>query len=358
LQFSLGNVHVAMSIKRFKWICFATIAVAFFACGDNTPPAVVEWQRAFRTADLEGCALASPVLADSSAGPVVIVATSEGVIAAYQQDGMIRWQLKLPANTGHRAWLAATPALVDKFLVVAWQDAIGESRISHHVAVVNVDTGILEGAFPTLTLSATAQGIPFLPSNAFSRAAIVAARRGGEELGVAYVSFGNIRDIQPWHGWVFEIDLKAWRDVGATAAVSSVLLTTSQSDCGPPGGDGAVDMRCGGGVWAPSGPTLVPDGDDYQLWVATGNGYLDLDTNNFANSVLRTGRGLHFAPSCSNQCDNFNPIDPNRACMDSCTDLFMPRLRPSDPPLSPPNQRCVGKTFLECYAALDLDLGR
>jgi hypothetical protein len=43
--------------------------------------------------------------------------------------------------------------------------------------------------------------------------------------------------------------------------------------------------------------------------------------------------------------------------MESCANVFMPRLRPGDPPLSPPNGLCDGKTFLECYGRLDLDLG-
>jgi len=65
---------------------------------------------------------------------------------------------------------------------------------------------------------------------------------------------------------VFELDLDRRRADGAAAAISARLLTTPEADCGPTGGTGADDMLCGGGVWAPSGPTLVPRGDDYGFW--------------------------------------------------------------------------------------------
>lgn len=43
--------------------------------------------------------------------------------------------------------------------------------------------------------------------------------------------------------------------------------------------------------------------------------------------------------------------------MASCRNLFIPRLMPDDPPLQPASGVCDGLTFLECYAALDQDLG-
>jgi hypothetical protein len=106
-------------------------------------------------------------------------------------------------------------------------------------------------------------------------------------------------------------------------------------------------------VWAPSGPIVV--GDD--LWIPTGNGQLDLGRNDYANTIMRTHRGLAFDPHCDATCASFDPVDPSPACMASCSDLFIPRLRDGDPALSPPNGLCDGKTFLECYARLDLDLG-
>jgi hypothetical protein len=332
------------------------------ACGGGGDETGLGLERAVRTADVTGCTYASPVVA----GDRVVIATTDGVVAAYGVDGAPRWQTTLPSPAGYRAWIGATPAVVeDHRVVVAWQDAVidGEDRVAHHVAVLDAATGALDPAFPITTLAATAPAhdgatVEFLASNNFSRSALVHARRAGDELGVVYVGFGNLRDIQPWHGWVFELDLDAWRAGGAAAAISAVRLTTPEADCGPPGESGADDMLCGGGVWAPSGPTLVPRGDDYELWIATGNGLLDLAHGQLANTVIRTGRGLGVDPACdAAACADFDPIAPAEACMASCRDLFMPRLAPGDPPLTPPLGRCDGLGFLECYAELDLDLG-
>jgi hypothetical protein len=325
------------------------------ACGGGDDVPGLGLERAVRTADVTGCTYASPVVA----GDQLVIATTDGVVAAYGVDGAPRWQTTLPAPAGYRAWIGATPAVVDDhWIVVAWQDAVidGEDRVAHHVAVLDAATGALDPAFPIATLAATApayDGTPveFLASNNFSRSALIHARRAGDDLGVVYVGFGNLRDIQPWHGWMFELDLDAWQTGGAAAAIAAVRLTTPEADCGPPGESGA-------GVWAPRGPTLVPRGDDYELWIATGNGLLDLAHGQLANTVIRTGRGLGVDPACdAAACADFDPIAPAEACMASCRDLFMPRLAPGDPPLAPPLGRCDGLGFLECYAELDLDLG-
>lgn len=332
-------------------------------CGDDREPLVLA--RAFVTPENAGCTYASPVVAAPGGVATVITATTEGVVAAYEVDGTARWQVTLPAPAGFRAWIGATPAVIDdQLIVVAWQDTVatGEERTSHRVAVLDAETGALDPAFPIVTLAATvpASGggaVEFLPAYNFSRSELVHARQAGEGLGVVYVSFGNLRDIQPWHGWVFELDLDRWRADGAAAAISARLLTTPEADCGPRGGTGADDMLCGGGVWAPSGPTVVPRGDDYELWIPTGNGLLDLQANQLANTVIRSGRGLAVDPACGTECAPFDPIAPAPSCMESCRNLFIPRLAPGDPPLDPPAGRCDGLSFLECYAALDLDLG-
>jgi len=343
----------------------AVIGVLAAACGDNLEFAThaVTLERVVRTDELPGCAWASPVVTPGEA-PLVVVATGQGVVTAYEPGGAVRWQTTLPVPADRRAWIASTPAVVDNYLVLAWQvtAATGSTRFAHQVGVLDAATGALDPAFPIVTLAATkpATGggqVTFNPPTQFSRAAIVAARRPGDVLGMAYVSVGNIQDIQPWHGWVFEIDLDRWRALGADAAIASVLLTTPEADCGPPGDSGSDDMRCGGGIWTPSGPTLVPTGDDYALWIPTGNGVLDVSRGDYANAVLQVGRGLSFDPGCDARCAGFDPIAPDPGCMASCTELFMPRLRVDDPPLAPPGGRCDGLTFLECYAKLDLDLG-
>jgi hypothetical protein len=340
------------------------LAAALFVlvgCGDNVHPKV-KLQRAFRSADTAGCAWASPVVTGGD-DPLVVVATGEGVVTAYTPDGDVRWQTLVAALTaGDRAWIAATPAIVDDHVVIAWQDADESSnRHAHHVAVLSATTGALDPTFPTVALTASlpATGggqVAFLDSTQFSRSTLIAARRPGDTLGVVYVSYGNLQDIQPWHGWVFEVDLDRWQASGAAAAVTAVALTTPETDCGTPGMSGSEEMICGGGVWAPGGPTLVPVGNDYELWIPTGNGQLDLGRNDYANTILRTGRGLALTPACS-ACASFDPIAPDPTCMASCANAFIPRLRPGDPPLSPPNGLCDGLTFLQCYGRLDLDLG-
>ncbi len=201
--------------------------------------------------------------------------------------------------------------------MVAWQDAIGETRSAHHAAVIDAATGALDPAFPTVTLTASVPGhggnVPFLAANNFSRSTLITAKRPGDDLGMVYVTFGNLRDIQPWHGWIFALDLDAWRAGGA--AIAHTLLTTPETDCGPPGDSGSDDMICGGGIWAPSGPTLVPTTDSFELWVPTGNGQLDLARGDLANTIMRVPPDLAFDPGCDPvACADFDTTAPAEAC--------------------------------------------
>ncbi|HVK83723.1 MAG TPA: hypothetical protein VM513_06430 [Kofleriaceae bacterium] len=338
------------------------------ACGDNLahyPDAPsdsdVRLARAFRTESLPGCAYASPVLVEAGGETRALVVTSQGWVAAYTLDGEQRWAFELEAPGDEAAELAATPVAVGHRAVIAWQNrgADSQSRSSHHAAVVDVATGTLDPEFPELTFAASQPGndgeVMFRATNAYSRSTIVLGKRPGDELGLAYVGFGNLRDEQPWHGWLFELDLDAWRSGGTAAAFSSVLLVTPEASCGNlPTFDGG----CGGGIWAPSGPHVIQRPDGFELWVPTGNGQLDVSRRDYANSILRVGPGLAFDPHCDPvACATFDPRAPAEACMASCRDMFMPRLRAGDPPLAPQNGRCDGLTFLECYAELDLDLG-
>jgi hypothetical protein len=329
------------------------------------PPASVDLVRTWRSADVPGCALASPLLVTSQGQELLLTAYSDGVlIGTSLTDGSEVFRVALAAPAGQAVHIAATPGVLGSRVVVATmlRDAASARRLAHQVVVLDLETRALDPRFPALTLAASLPAedggvVDFSPANAYSRAAIPTTHPADMTYGLAYVAYGNIQDIQPWHGWLFEIDLDAWAAGGT--AVSGTFLATPERDCGPPGESGSDGMICGGGVWSPPGPTLVERTDGtFEIFVPTGNGQLDLGRHDYANSVARLGRGLAFAPTCdAAACASFDPIDPSRACMESCRDLFIPRLLPGDPPFAAPGGRCDGKTFFECYAILDWDLG-
>lgn len=348
----------------------AAVATAPIACGDNLPPpddvAQVGLERVWRSDDAPGCTIASPLMVESRGDQVLLAALASGdVIATSPEDGSEVFRLTLPAPPGQVPHIAATPGLFGSRVVVPYmlRDADSGDRMDHAMAVIDLEARNFDGDFPVFFLAASipasdeSGAVEFLPAHAYSRAAVPVAHPAGSTHGLAYVAFGNLQDIQPWHGWLFEIDLDAWAAGGEP--VSAVFLATPETDCGPDGESGSSDMICGGGIWSPPGPTLFDrGGGDFELYVATGNGQLDLGRRDYANSVLRVGRGLAFDPACDPEaCADFDPIDPALDCAESCRDQFIPRLRPGDPPFDPPDGRCDGKTFFECYALLDWDLG-
>lgn len=347
----------------------AAFAAAPIACGDNLPRAdqapALGLERAWRSPDLPGCTIASPLLVESRGQEVLLAALASGdVVATSSADGSEVFRVNLTAAAGRTTHIAATPGVFGSRVVIPYmvlQSDTGE-RVAHRVVVLDLETRALASSFPPLTLTASVPAsddsgeVEFLAANAYSRSAVPVAHPAGSTFGLAYVAFGNLQDIQPWHGWLFEIDLDAWAAGGER--ISAVLLATPETDCGPPGESGSSDMICGGGIWSPPGPTLFERDDGFELYVATGNGQLDLGRRDYANSVLRVGRGLAFDPACDPEaCADFDPIDPAPDCMESCRDEFIPRLLPGDPPFDPPDGRCDGKTFFECYALLDWDLG-
>ena len=303
---------------------------------------------------------ASPLLVESRGEPFVLVASSDGTITAVEPlTGAAAWSLRPPASSERRPFLAATPAWVGGSLVVSYQE--GQT---HRVAVIDLERRAYDDDYPVLELAAEKQAadasgvVSFNSLTALSRAAVAHARTDETEMGYVYVSFGGLMDIQPWHGWVFEIDLDAWKAKGAKAAVSGVLLTTPETDCGEPGASGSYHMLCGAGVWAPAGPQVYWTEGGFELLVPTGNGQLDLTRKDYANTLMRLRRGLEFDPACDEQlCADFDPIRPAEECMESCRNLFIPRLMPGDSPLRPASGACDEKTFIECSAALDYDLG-
>ncbi|MFO0711078.1 MAG: hypothetical protein U0353_14620 [Sandaracinus sp.] len=372
LGLSLSRARTSAS-RRALSASALSLALAPLLASCETPAPIreitVSGTRSWRSETFAGCVLASPLETTVAGVRSVIVASGDGRVALLDPDtGATRASLALPHEAGQIAHVIATPALVSaERLVVAYQEVLATAsdpaagpRSAHRVVVVDLATMALDPAFAPLTLEASVPAvlgsgaIDFLASNALSRSRLVHAPSSAG-LGHVYVSFGNARDIQPWHGWVFEIDLEHW----GTTPISAVLNTTPESDCGPAGAPGDREMVCGGGVWAPAGPLFVPaaEGREFELVIPTGNGHLDVDQGLYAHTLMRVrGPGLHFESGCDESlCAGFDVTDPSPECLSSCESLFVPRMLPGDPPFDAP--ACAGLSFFECYAALDWDLG-
>jgi len=338
---------------------------------DHLPPVTADGKslsttRMFPTKDHPGvvfdhCVYASPIAYDGS----IVEAAAGFVVALDPESGAERWRVTLPADDGDEGLVIATPVRVGHLLVVGYQ-TIGtpgkeSPRTSQRVAVVDLDAHALDERFETVELDHTFQSVdgedvPFKPPNTLGRSELTHVDVPGEDLGRVYVTFGNARDIQPWHGFAFELDLDAW--AAGDDAVSGQLVTTKEPDCGTPGHSGARERVCGGGLWAPSGAEVIPRGDSYDLILSPGNGVLDLSREDYANTMMRVGPGLDFDPGCdADACADFDPDDPSDACVTSCDNLYIPRLLPEQEPFTTETGECEGDTMFQCWAKLDYGSG-
>jgi len=309
--------------------------------------------------------IASPALDVSQNEPRIIVPVSNGVIAALDAEtGALDWQLNAPTPEGQQAQLISTPVVINNKLVIMYQCLDKGVRISHRLAVIDLVKKQLDNSFPVLTFTAeqaTADGratVKFNPPTAYSHAALKHIDRPDSQHGFVYAAFGNAGDIQPFHGWVFEIDMDAWQQQSTKQAIRSVLLTTPEAECPSKMEYGTQEMICGGGVWVPAGPLITGTEDDVELFIPTGNGQVDLARHDYANALMRVKPGLKFDAGCdAGLCSNFNPLNPNPACLTSCKNLFIPRPAPGNAPIKPPYHECDDKDFWECLAWMDYDLG-
>jgi hypothetical protein len=309
--------------------------------------------------------LASPLLDFSQGKPRIIIPVANGIIALQDiETGVIKEKIQIPIPEGKRIQISATPTLIGTDLVVIYQCIEKGRRVSLNVVVLDLENNKLNDAFPMIELNATkptADGlavVTFDPVMAYPHAAIKYAPRKNSELGWVYIALGNAGDTQPFHGWVFEIDMGAWKSLGIEQAISNVLVTTPESECLVNYDWGTREMICGGGVWTPAGPQLDMDNDDFELLVPTGNGQIDLARHDYANTLMRVKQGLQFDPECDDQfCAIFEPNNPSLACLESCKNLFIPRLDPKNKPLRPASGDCDDKTFWQCLAWMDYDLG-
>ncbi len=292
--------------------------------------------------------------------PFLLVLPSSGSVAALDlQSGRLKWEVKLPHAKTQEAELRAAPLQVNGQLVVAYttRDRI-EGATTHRAAVIDLRRGVLNRSFANLvftaeTPAADARGtVVFDPEWHLPRS--IAHIPSGGGFGHAYVSFGGNQDQGAWHGWLFELDLDVWRRGLPGRAISSVFVTTPEADCD----DGTEGKLCGGGIWAYAGPQIYRSPTGYEILVQTGNGRLDLERGNYAQSLLRLGPGLKFDPACDRRlCAGGNPREPSNECLATCRNLFVPRLLPTDTPLRPANGSCDGKPFMECLNINDWDFG-
>lgn len=314
------------------------------------------------------CIYGSPMAVRSQGEDAILVIGVEGEMRLLDPDtGADVWGMQLaPTAPADLIGVVATPTIVAERYAVFGYAEIQRSPwdiLGFYVAVLDLDTRALSTDFERIHIQASVPSqdgsgdVVFEPLRAVNRGAMKHVDVPDRELGLVYVSYGNGPSVQPFHGWVFELDLDAWRTSGPDAAVTGTLLTTAENDCGPPGNP--MTMVCGGGVWNAAGPTIDvrPDGT-YEIFVATGNGRVDFDIGAYAHAVMRTGRGLGFDRACDEtMCAPFDELDPARGCLESCANIFVPRLPEGEPPLLDGEGRCEGLTFLECYGALDADLG-
>lgn len=309
--------------------------------------------------------VASPLLYRTPTMSLIIIAASNGEVAALSTETGARvWQLEVPTPKDQEAELVATPVIIGDKLVVIYQCIHRGKRVSHRLAVIDLTEKRFDRNFPILTFSAEKTGkdgiskIRFNPPTAFSHGALKHAPVAGSELGTVYASFGNAGDTQPFHGWLFAVDLDAWQHRGSAHAVRQAFLTTPEAECPVTIESGTQEMICGGGIWTPAGPQIFSTENSYELLVPTGNGQMDLGRGDYANALLRLSPGMDFDPECDAAlCDRFDPAHPQEACMASCKNLFIPRPITGNAPLHPAGGECDDKSFWECLAWMDYDLG-
>ncbi len=333
-------------------------------------------ERLFPTAShpsisFEDCLFGSALAFEHAGKSEIVIAVGDHVVGLDPTSGAELYRIELPATGAERPFVVSTPALVGNRLVVAYHTTlmpdethkpgrdVMDSRKHQHVAVVDLEARAVDPTFPLVTLSATlpafdsGKSVPFRPDHALQRGALahVPSTSG---LGTIVVTFGNARDLQPWHGWVFELSLDAWQTTGASAAVTLTRLLTPEHDCGPEDESGSRSRACGAGLWAPSGPLLVDGDTGPELVLSPGNGKLDLSRGDYANTLLRVRPGIPFAAGCDPEaCAKFDADQPALACVESCKDLFVPRVPSGDPPLRPASGVCDQTTLFQCWEKLD-----
>ncbi|MDP6946085.1 MAG: hypothetical protein QF464_18190 [Myxococcota bacterium] len=223
----------------------------------------------FLTEEEASCNMASPLSHLSTDGVTeVLTITLDGIIRAFDPDtGEERWRHAIASPEGESVILLSTPAIIDDLMLVTWSFAVTGTglpdqgkwpKTSHHVQGFDLDTRAWHPDFPRVSLTASETAwdgadVTLTPSKQKIRSR-VAYLPDGEGDGLAYVSMGDGSGGHPYHGWLFELDMDAWRSAGAEAAISGVMLTTRDTDCAYDNEEWLFSEVCGGGIWSPAGP--------------------------------------------------------------------------------------------------------
>lgn len=314
---------------------------------------------AWASSTFPGCTYASPVAAMSGEQEIILATDQFGRVSALDpDDGTSLWDFDLPRENSEAVLdNLATPGIIDggHAAIVGWQEVDARVRTRTRLAVVDLDTGALHADYPLFDVSAQfpaydGSTIEYDATYQLLRSEIVVRDRR------AYVAMGNGPSVQPFHGWIFELDLDAWQTDGGDEAIGAVFNTSATNDCGAPGNRSG--RSCGAGVWNAAGVQLIdePDGS-YSILFATGNGRLDYTQNAYAYSALRLGPGLTFERGCDETlCAEFDPLDAPVDCLASCENVFSAHLPPGDT-VDPEDGICDGLAYTECLHVLDGDLG-
>src|SRR5690606_25448575 len=106
------------------------------------------------------CHLASPLGYEGDAGEHVLLAVGDQIVAVEPETGARAWGVTLPAPLGEMAFVVGTPLRLEDRLVVGYhttavsagnRDVIAP-RLRQLVAVIDLESGALDPAFPTLQL--------------------------------------------------------------------------------------------------------------------------------------------------------------------------------------------------------------
>ena len=108
----------------------------------------------FPSVNFDESIIASPILDLSQGKPLIIVPTSNGIIALDSESGALDWQINAPTPEGQLAQLISAPVIIGDKLVILYQCLENGMHTRYRLAVIDLTKQQLDEAFPVLELSA------------------------------------------------------------------------------------------------------------------------------------------------------------------------------------------------------------